>query len=70
MESPILWTDTLPLSRRRSIMARLEARHAPLADLEAEAVAAPGAIARTVLELQATPVRRAISELEAELASI
>jgi hypothetical protein len=70
MESPTVWTDTLPGSRRLSIEARLKARRAQLADLEAEAMAAPGAIARTVLELQATPVRRAITELEAELASI
>lgn len=65
-----LWNDTLPDSRRRALAARLEARRSQLARLEAEAREAPGAIARTLLEVQAATVRRAITELEGELAAI
>jgi len=65
-----LWQDTLPDSRRRAAEARLAARRRQLDGLESELRDAPGAIARTLIEVQAAAVRRVISELEDELAAI
>lgn len=70
METETLWSDTLPAGRRRAIESRLAARRGKLAELDAASREAPGAIARTLLEVQAAAVRRAISELERELRSI
>ena len=70
METQTLWSDTLPEGRRRAIESRLAARRDQLADLEAASRGAEGAIARTLLEVQASAVRRMIGELEHELSSI
>lgn len=67
---PTVWNDTLPDSRRRALEARLESRRRQLAELERATAAAEGGIARTLVEVQAATVRRVITELEAELASI
>lgn len=64
------WNDTLPDTRRRLVEARLEHRRRQLARLQGEIEGAPGAIARTLLDAQATAVRRVIVELETELAAI
>lgn len=64
-----LWRDTIPDSRRQSLMARLEARRQQLAALEADAREAQGSIARTLFDVQVASVRRAIAEIESELAA-
>jgi hypothetical protein len=70
METETIWSDTVPEGRRRVVEARLAARRSQLTELDAASRGAEGAIARTLLDLQASAVRRMISELENELAAI